>query len=59
MFGLLHSVRHYRFRRASMDFKLSISTTIVSTFTIVFSLVVLLTIQIAEAKIHRHTFTVL
>ncbi|CAH8281857.1 unnamed protein product [Eruca vesicaria subsp. sativa] len=42
-----------------MVFKLNISNTIVSTLTIVFSLFLFLTIQFAQAKIHRHTFTVL
>ena len=48
-----------RFRRTSMVFKLKISNTMVNTLTIVFSLFVFLTSQIAQAKIHRHTFTVL
>nr|AEO27916.1 laccase-like protein [Brassica rapa subsp. pekinensis] len=42
-----------------MVFKLKISNTMVNTMTIVFSLFVFLTSQIAQAKIHRQTFTVL
>ncbi|XP_009122510.1 laccase-14 [Brassica rapa] len=41
-----------------MVFKLKISNTMVNTMTIVFSLFVFLTSQIAQAKIHRHTFTI-
>lgn len=43
-----------------MEFKLNVPNKIVKTLqTIVFFLFVLLTFQIAEAKIHHHTFKVL
>ncbi|ESQ40864.1 hypothetical protein EUTSA_v10015612mg [Eutrema salsugineum] len=41
-----------------MGLKVNIPNSIVNTLPIIFSLFVFLIIQIAEAKIHRHTFTI-